>query len=271
MAVRLFVGNLPYSATEAEIREIFSAVGPVSSVRIPVDRETGRPRGFAFVEFADRAHAEEAVRRFHNHNIGGRPMSVNEARPQERGSGPPPPRSGGFAGGGGGGGFSGPRPSGDSRPPRPGGFGGGGGGGGAPRPGGFGGGPGGGGGGFRPRFDEAEGPADFEDPGARRRNFGPDALPKRIRNKKKGGKGDRERAPKGPLEVRSGGRFFSGEDDESDWDDSMDDSLDDSLDDAEDDLGDEEEVDDESGDGESGDEESGDEELGDDDGEPEGK
>lgn len=210
MPVRLFVGNLPYSATEAEIRELFSAVGPVSSVRLPVDRETGRPRGFAFVEFADRAHAEEAIRRFHNQNMGGRPISVNEARPQERGSGPPQRRDGP------GGGFSGPRPGGfgggppaGDRGPRPGGFSPSGGGYGGPRPGGF--------DRPRPQFDDSgsEGPADFDDPNARRRNFGPDALPKRARkNKAKGGKGDRDRAPKGPLSVRGGGRFFSAADDE---------------------------------------------------------
>ena len=58
MPVRLFVGNLPYEASEAELREHFSAVGPLSSVFLPVDRETGRPRGFAFVEFADTADGQ---------------------------------------------------------------------------------------------------------------------------------------------------------------------------------------------------------------------
>src|SRR5438045_150968 len=93
MSVRLFVGNLPYSTTDADIREHFSAIGPVVSVSLPVDRETGRPRGFAFVEYADRALAEEAIRRFNNQPLGGRSITVNEARPPERG-GPMPRRDG---------------------------------------------------------------------------------------------------------------------------------------------------------------------------------
>jgi RNA recognition motif-containing protein len=83
MAVRLFVGNLPYSATEAALREHFSAIGPLSYIYLPVDRETGKPRGFAFVEFSDRAQAEEAIRKFNNQLFMGRPMAVNEARERE--------------------------------------------------------------------------------------------------------------------------------------------------------------------------------------------
>ncbi len=83
MAVRCFVGNLPYEATEAELRELFSAVGPLSYVYFPTDRENGRPRGFAFVEFNDRAQAEEAIRRFNNQPFKGRPLAVNEARTRE--------------------------------------------------------------------------------------------------------------------------------------------------------------------------------------------
>jgi len=93
MAVRLFVGNLPYSATEANLREHFSAVGPLSYISLPTDRETGKPRGFAFVEFGDRALAEEAIRRFNNQLFMGRPMAVNEAR--ERESRPRPSSSAG--------------------------------------------------------------------------------------------------------------------------------------------------------------------------------
>lgn len=83
MAVRLFVGNLPYSATEAALREHFSSIGPLSYIYLPLDRETGKPRGFAFVEFSDRAHAEDAIRRFNNQLFMGRPLAVNEARERE--------------------------------------------------------------------------------------------------------------------------------------------------------------------------------------------
>lgn len=86
MSVRLFVGNLSYDTTEAELREHFSAVAPLSYVSLPTDRESGRPRGFAFVEFPDRAQAEEAIRRFHNQPFKGRPLAVNEARAREPGS-----------------------------------------------------------------------------------------------------------------------------------------------------------------------------------------
>lgn len=90
MAVRLFVGNLPYDVTESELRQLFSAAGTPSSVRLPIDRETGKPRGFAFVEFADRSQAEDAIRRFNQQLFKGRPLAVNEARARE--DGPPPPR-----------------------------------------------------------------------------------------------------------------------------------------------------------------------------------
>lgn len=85
MSIRLFVGNLSYHATEAELRELFSAVGPLSYVHLPMDRESGRPRGFAFVEFAEPAQADEAIRRFNQQPFQGRPLAVNEARAQERG------------------------------------------------------------------------------------------------------------------------------------------------------------------------------------------
>ena len=99
MAVRLFVGNLSYSTTEADLRTYFGAVAPPSQVVLPVDRETGRPRGFAFVEFIDRSHAETAIQRFNGQPFNGRPLAVSEARAREdRGPG--------------GGGFSGPRPGG---------------------------------------------------------------------------------------------------------------------------------------------------------------
>jgi cold-inducible RNA-binding protein len=107
LAVRLFVGNLSYSTTEADLRTYFGSVAPPSQVVLPVDRETGRPRGFAFVEFAERAHAEEAIQRFNGQAFNGRPLAVSEARARED-RGPAAPRPGGF---------SGPRPGGFS--PRP--------------------------------------------------------------------------------------------------------------------------------------------------------
>ena len=145
MAVRLFVGNLSYATTEADLRSYFGTVAAPSQVVLPVDRETGRPRGFAFVEFQDRAHAEQAIQKFNGVAFNGRPLAVSEARAREdRGPGGPP-RPGGFGG------------------PRPGGFGG-------PRPGGgFGG----------PRFD----PSAPQPP--RNRNFGPDAKPSRGPGAKK--------------------------------------------------------------------------------------
>ena len=117
-AVRLFVGNMPYGATDADLRAHFAQVGEPSQVVIPVDRETGRPRGFAFVEYMDRAKAEEAVNRFNQQPFMGRSLSVSEARPREErpagGFAPRPPGGrGGFVPGGGGG-F---RPSGGPPPP----------------------------------------------------------------------------------------------------------------------------------------------------------
>ena len=117
VSVRLFIGNLPYAATEADLREHLSSVGAPTQIVLPTDRETGRPRGFAFVDYADRAVAEEAIRRFNQQPFKGRPLAVSEARPrEERPAGPRP------------GGFSSPRPpsSGGFSGPRPGGF--------APRP-----------------------------------------------------------------------------------------------------------------------------------------
>ena len=96
MPVRLFVGNLPYDATEDDIRAHFSTAGNVLNVFVPLDRETGRKRGFAFVEFNDNAEAQEAIRLFNNQSFKGRPLAVNEARAKE--SRPPGSRrpGGGF-------------------------------------------------------------------------------------------------------------------------------------------------------------------------------
>jgi RNA recognition motif-containing protein len=98
---------MPYGATEADLRAHFAAVGVPSHIVIPVDRETGRPRGFAFVEFLDRAVAEQAVERFNQQSFMGRSLSVSEARPREERP------AGGFrpGGPGAGGGFA-PRPGG---------------------------------------------------------------------------------------------------------------------------------------------------------------
>jgi RNA recognition motif-containing protein len=85
MSVRLFVGNLAYGVTETEVKELFSAAGAVSQVRLPTDRETGKPRGFAFVDFDDPSHAEEAIRRFDQHMFKDRALAVNEARGRDSG------------------------------------------------------------------------------------------------------------------------------------------------------------------------------------------
>ena len=83
MLIRLFVGNLPYNVTETELREFFSAVGSLSYIYLPVDRETGKLRGFAFIEFSDPAHTEAAIRSLNNHLFKGRPLVVREARVKE--------------------------------------------------------------------------------------------------------------------------------------------------------------------------------------------
>ncbi|HEU4387387.1 MAG TPA: hypothetical protein VFV34_06290 [Blastocatellia bacterium] len=91
MTIRLFVGNLPFTVTEAELRELFSAVGSPTYLSLPIDRESGKPRGFAFVEFSDATQADEAIRRFNAQPFNGRTLAVNEARPKEanpRGSAP---------------------------------------------------------------------------------------------------------------------------------------------------------------------------------------
>jgi cold-inducible RNA-binding protein len=175
LAVRLFVGNLSYATTEADLRTYFGTVAPPSQVVLPVDRETGRPRGFAFVEYLDRAHAEQAIQRFNGQAFNGRPLAVSEARAREdRGPG----------------GFSGPRPGGPPGPRPGGGF--------PPRPA-FGG----------PRFDSG-GAAPSSD---RSRNFGPDAKPQRGAAAKKGKKGDER--PRGPIPVKATRRSFTLEDDDT--------------------------------------------------------
>jgi cold-inducible RNA-binding protein len=186
MPVRLFVGNLPYDATESDLREFFSPVGSLSTVIIPVDRETGKRRGFAFVEFSDPAQAEEASRKLNNQPFKGRNISINEARAKEsRTDSGPNARPGGPM-----------RSAGGFRTPRP---------------------------GFMPKpsFGSPEFTQDPMESGRtaradrRSRNFGPDAKPIRKRKphyEQKGEMGLR----KGPIRERSGGQFFGGVDDDED-------------------------------------------------------
>ncbi|MBL8308955.1 MAG: RNA-binding protein [Burkholderiales bacterium] len=117
MGNRLFVGNISFRATPDMIRSEFEAFGEVSDVHLPMDRETGRMRGFAFVTMATDAAAQAAIAGMNGKSIEGRPLVVNEARPAPAGDRPP-------RGPGGGGGFRGPRSGGGG-----GGYGGGGGGG----------------------------------------------------------------------------------------------------------------------------------------------
>ena len=81
MSKRIYVGNLPFSATEDEVRELFEGFGEVISVSLINDRETGRPRGFGFVEMSD--GADEAIQALDQSNLGGRTLKINEARPRE--------------------------------------------------------------------------------------------------------------------------------------------------------------------------------------------
>ena len=99
---KLFVGNLPFSATEDDLRTLFDGFGSVASLQIVMDRETGRSRGFAFVEINDDAEADEAIRRVNGKELKGRALNVNEARPQREGGGGGGFRSRGPGGGGGG-------------------------------------------------------------------------------------------------------------------------------------------------------------------------
>jgi cold-inducible RNA-binding protein len=97
---KIYVGNLPFTTTDAELRSLFSQHGTVESVSLPTDRETGRPRGFAFVEM-NQADAARAIQNLNGKDLGGRPLRVNEAQDKPR-SGGGGPRSGG------GGGYRGP-------------------------------------------------------------------------------------------------------------------------------------------------------------------
>ena len=184
MSVRLFIGNLPYSATDADLRTLFGEVAQPLQVVLPVDRDTGRPRGFAFVDFAEREAAEQVIEKFNGAPLQGRPLAVSEARAREdRPSGPRP--GGGYGGPrpGGGGGFGG-APSGGYGGPRPGG-------GGPPRP-------------FTPR----------EPMGGSMPPASPDS--RRQRAKPSSRKQTYEKGPRGPIKERPVTRLY--DDDEEDVD-----------------------------------------------------
>jgi RNA recognition motif-containing protein len=136
MSAKVFVGNLDFNTTRSEVQNLFAEIGEIRDVFLPMDRESGRPRGFAFVEFASDEDAAKAIERFNGHELGGRALRVNAAEDRPRGGG-----GGGGYGGGGGGGYGGGGYGGGGQG---GGYGGGGGGYGGGGGGGYGGGGGGG-------------------------------------------------------------------------------------------------------------------------------
>jgi hypothetical protein len=140
MGNKLYVGNLPYSVRDEDLQQAFSQFGTVTSAKVMMERDTGRSKGFGFVEMGNDAEAQAAINGMNGQPLSGRSLVVNEARPME----PRPPRSGGY-GGGGGGGYGGGRREGGG-----GGYGGGGGGG-------YGGGNEGGDGGFRSPYGNPRG------------------------------------------------------------------------------------------------------------------
>ena len=102
MTQRIYVGNLPFSATEEQVEQLFAAHGEVISVALPIDRDSGRPRGFGFVEMEKDA-AAAAIRALDGQDFGGRNLRVNEAEPRENRGGGGGGGRGGYGGGGGGG------------------------------------------------------------------------------------------------------------------------------------------------------------------------
>lgn len=88
---KLYVGNLPYSTTDADLRDLFAAAGTVATATIIMDKMSGRSKGFGFVEFENDDEAQKAIDMFNGKDMGGRPLTVNEARPMQ-------PRTGGFNG-----------------------------------------------------------------------------------------------------------------------------------------------------------------------------
>jgi hypothetical protein len=215
MPVRLFVGGLAFTTSTDGLREAFARFGPVQSAAVMTDRETGRSRGFGFVEMGSEEEAERAISGLNGSSLDGRMIRVDRATPRGAG-GPPRPRPAGGGGGrfgdrpGGGGGYA-PRPAGGGFGQRSGPAGGGGGFG--QRPGGGGGnrfGAGGGGGGWTPPMPEGRGGA----PARRGERRGPGGPPGGDF-----GKGPRKGGPKrgAPNQDRSGGRGRRGSDGDYRW------------------------------------------------------
>jgi len=116
MATKLYVGNLSFRTTSEDLREAFSSAGTVESATVIEDRDTGRSRGFGFVEMATPEEAATAIEQFNGKEFGGRNLTVNEAKPRaDRGGGG---GRGGYGGGGGRGGYGGDRDRGQDREPR---------------------------------------------------------------------------------------------------------------------------------------------------------
>jgi len=126
MGNKLYVGNLPYTVRDEDLQKAFGEFGQVSSAKVMMERDTGRSKGFGFVEMGSDSDAQSAIEGMNGQSLGGRSLVVNEARPME--SRPPRSGGGGFGGGGGGGGYGGG--GGGGRREGGGGYGGGGGGGG---------------------------------------------------------------------------------------------------------------------------------------------
>jgi cold-inducible RNA-binding protein len=99
VATKLFVGNLPFQATTADLEELFSQVGTVASVNLITDKFSGQSRGFGFVEMTDAQEAQQAITRFHGSELQGRALTVNEAKPREERPGGRRSSSDGYGGG----------------------------------------------------------------------------------------------------------------------------------------------------------------------------
>ncbi len=107
MGKKLYVGNLPYSVSDSDLQQMFEAHGTVQSAQVIMDRDTGRSKGFGFVEMGSDAEAQAAIQAMNGNEIDGRALTVNEARPKEGGGGGGRGGRGGYGGGGGRGGYGG--------------------------------------------------------------------------------------------------------------------------------------------------------------------